>query len=296
MGINMRNNMGNNIKKNDNTFFNNFNTFNILNEKWDNVFNFCIGYFIQFNYSENLIKIIKRIKSNKILFIGIFLFFSWYWSNILLTINYYFMLIDSIIISLLILQNNCINTNSRRLAKNVILLALTSFNLIGGVMTMLMIMFIYLEYSKFINRIIFKFLKFIIKIIGNMCPPVYLLYPDIKLFNFDDPDMTIVDNKKKYKNNKKSHDYRKYIDLDLKNKKSNSSSDSDNESELESESESSSETKSNSNSESNLNLNSKSLFPTISSFKRSKNKSKNNFNKSNKKSKKKFIFSESMSS
>lgn len=101
------------------------------------------------------------------------------------------MLIDSLIISLLVLQNNSINTNSRRLAKNVILIALSSINLIGGILTLLLVSFIYMEYSKFFGRLIFKFIKFIIKIIGNIFPPVYLLYPDIKLFSFEEPDMTI---------------------------------------------------------------------------------------------------------
>jgi hypothetical protein len=133
------------------------------------------------------------------------------------------MLIDSLVISLLILQNNCVEINSRRLAKNVILITLTTMNLIGGIMTLLLVSFVYMEYSKFIGRLIFKFIKFIIKIFGNIFPPIYLLYPDIKLFNFEDPDMTIVSNK----NNKHKNS--------IKPTSSDSDSDSDSDSSVQSE-------------------------------------------------------------
>ena len=185
-------------------------SFDNLNNNWDNIFKFCINYFTQYNYSLSIINVVKKMHSNKILFILIFLIISWFWSNILLQIVYYFMLIDSIIISLLILQNNSINSNSRRLGKNIILIAMTTFNLIGGILSMFLLSFIYMEYSKFINRIIFKFIKFFLKLLGNIFPPVYILYPDIKLFNFDDPDMTIVDNKNK-------QDYNKYSCYNLLN-------------------------------------------------------------------------------
>jgi hypothetical protein len=191
----------NNANKPHNNYFNNFKLFNKFNTKWDIMFNFCINYFQQNNYSKNIINGAKTIHSNKSFFLIIFVFASWFWSSLVLNFVYYFMLIDSLIISLLVLQNNCVGINSRRLAKNIILMFLTSLNFVGGVLTLLMVSFIYMEYSKFVGRLIFKLIKFFIKIIGNVFPPVYLLYPDIKLFNFEDPDMTICDdlNKKNIK-------------------------------------------------------------------------------------------------
>jgi len=177
------------IKKTN--YFDNFIFFNKFNKNWEILFKFILHYFKKYNYSNLLFNLIKFIYLNKSIFIIIFFLFSWVWSKFILNIIYYFMLFDSIIISLLVLQNNSVNTNSRRLCKNVILIGLTYLNLIGGMITLLLIMFIYIEYSKFINRIIFKFLKFILKILSNIFPPVCILYPDIKLFNFDDPDMTI---------------------------------------------------------------------------------------------------------
>ena len=59
---------------------------------------------------------------------------------------------------------------------------------------------------------------------GNIFPPIYLLYPDIKLFNFEDPDMTIHEN-----SNKKNIKLFKPSSSD-----SNTSSSSDSESEYKS--------------------------------------------------------------
>ena len=193
-----KNNISQNKYDNDNNnFLSNFKLFNKFNEKWDIIFNFCINYFYQNNYSKNIINFVRTIHSNKTFCLIFLMFVSWFWSNFVLNIIYCFMLIDCLIISLLVLQNNCVDINSRRLAKNVILITLTSMNLIGSIMTLLLVTFIYMEYSKFIGRLIFKFIKFIIKIMGNVFPPVYLLYPDIKLFNFEDPDMTIRPDKNK---------------------------------------------------------------------------------------------------
>lgn len=183
-----------NNNKSNNNYLTNFKLFNKFNTKWDIMFNFCINYFQQNNYSKSIINIVKTIQSNKSFCLIIFVLASWFWSNLVLNFVYYFMLCDSLIISLLVLQNNCVGINSRRLAKNIILMTLTSINIIGGMMTLLMVSFIYMEYSKFVGRLIFKLIKFFIKIIGNIFPPIYLLYPDIKLFNFEDPDMTICDN------------------------------------------------------------------------------------------------------
>ena len=281
-------------KKDNPNILDKYVSFGKMNEKWDEIFNFTIKYFIYNKYSDFIINSIKKIKTNKIFFWILFIVASWYWSQLLLSLMYLLMLFDSIILSLLIIQNNSITSNSRRLSKNVILIALTSLNLIGGILSLITLMFIYMEWSKSINIIIFKIIKFVLKTIGNFCPWVYLMYPGIKLFSFDESDMTIKENsdsssfkkiKKKIKKNETDNVY-SYIDLDLKNKSSNSNSNSSSSTNIfSSESETQSETKS----ESKLILNSKSYFPTISSIKKnikSKNSNKNKKNKNNKNIKK----------
>jgi len=286
----------NNIHQNqqnqqNNNFLSNFKLFNSFDKKWDIVFNFCIGYFSQNNYSNNIINFVKTIHSNKSFCLILFVLASWFWSNLLLSLFYCFMLIDSLVISLLILQNNCVETNSRRLAKNVILISLTSMNLIGGIMTLLLVSFIYMEYSKFIGRLIFKFIKFLIKIFGNIFPPIYLLYPDIKLFNFEDPDMTIRSDKKeniKHKNIMKPSSSDSESNYDSGHySESDSDSDSDSESDSKSNSSSVHQKK---NTKQKIKKHKKkfdSTYPTISTIKydvfKDKIFEKNNKNKKNKK-------------
>jgi hypothetical protein len=207
-----------------NNYLNNFVLVNKFNENWNILFNFFILYFKQYKYSELLINFIKSIQSNKNIFLLFFIFASWFWSNFLLRLIYIFVLTDSIIISLLVLQNNSINHNSRRLCKNIILIAFTNF--IGGIFTLVMILFVYLEYSKLINRILFKIIKFMIKLIAYIFPPIYLLYPDIKLFNFDDPDNTIEEkfdykNIKNFKYKNKDKNQKKFKKLKINNILSN---------------------------------------------------------------------------
>lgn len=279
MGHKTQNNSNGKTKSSvkNNNFLSNFKLFNKFNEKWDGIFDFCIRYFYQNNYSKNTINIIKSIHSNKIFCLGIFILASWFWSGLILNLFYFFMLIDSLIISLLILQNNSLNTNSRRLAKNIVLIAISSMNLIGGIMTLLLVSFIYMEYSKFIGRLIFKFIKFFIKIFGNIFPPIYMLYPDIKLFNFEDPDMTIHDDKnnnkhiKIYKSTSSESETDSNIETNSNTESDYSSSDSGSDSG--SESSSKYKVKKNTKTDKTKKFNGKktksngSTFPTISTIK-----------------------------
>ena len=172
-------------------YLNNFALFNKFDGGWNVFFNFINEYVQYYWESDTALKLIKFVQKNKTAFLIISFGICYLWSNYVLQILYHFMLIDSIVLSLLVLQNSSLIANSRRLSKNIILLALTSLNIIGGMITLFVVMFIYMEYSKFINRIAFKFLKFILKLVGNVFPPIYLLYPDIQLFNFDNPDQTL---------------------------------------------------------------------------------------------------------
>ena len=178
------------MKNNLNRFLQ-FNSINKLNEKWELFFNFLFTNIKKYKWCEHFIEYFKIIYKNKIFFILFIILTGWYWSSLLLKILYLFMLIDSLVISLLVLQNKSININSRRLCKNVILIFMTNINLIGGMFSLLMMIFMYMEYSKLINRIIFKFIKFSFKLISNFIPFINVIYPQIKFLNFEDPDNTI---------------------------------------------------------------------------------------------------------
>lgn len=172
------------------------NAINKLNEKWEMFFAFLFKNIKKYTWSEHIIEYLKTIYSNKMFCIFFIILISWFWSNLLLKLLYVFMLIDSIVMSLLVLQNNSININSRRLCKNVILMFMININLIGDILSLLLIIFIYMEYSKLINRIIFKFIKFIFKLLSNFIPYINTIYPQIKNLNFEDPDNTIYTDSK----------------------------------------------------------------------------------------------------
>lgn len=201
---------------------------NKLNDNWNFFYNFIINYINNNNkipIMNMLGKIILTIQNNKILTTILFIIISWLWSNILLKILFYFLIIDSTIISLLVLQNSEIFTNSRRLCKNVILIGLICFNVIGGLFSLLTMLFIYMEYSKFINRILFKLLKFSLKTVGNICPLIYCFYPQIELLSFENPDMTIITQEADINNIIDLHDINNFdnnhIENSNKNKKLN---------------------------------------------------------------------------
>lgn len=56
----------------NNNLLSSFKLFNKFNDKWDIVFNFCINYFNQNNYSKTIINIVKTIHSNKSFFLIFF--------------------------------------------------------------------------------------------------------------------------------------------------------------------------------------------------------------------------------
>lgn len=193
-------------KKKNNNILLQLNSINKLNEKWESFFQFLFSYVKKYKWAESFMEYFKVIYRNKMACTIVFLLAGWFWSNLLLKILYYFVLVDSLIISLLVLQNKLINTNSRRLCKNVILIFMTNANLIGGLISLSIIMFMYMEYSKLINRIIFKFIKFLFKLVSNFLPFINALYPQIKYLNFDDPDNTIYTDSKSNNKNDSTHD------------------------------------------------------------------------------------------
>jgi hypothetical protein len=182
------------------------------------------------NNFKFIIPVIDLINSNKLaLLLFLFMFMYIFSDYIIYLINLY-LLLDSVIISLIILQNNALHINSRRLAKNIILKTLLYFNFIGSTLTFLFVVFIYNEHNKFINRIIFKFIKLIIYMITKIIPYSNILYADAKLLNFDEHDKTMDSDEyystlksKKYNSNKTNKNNKNNKTIDNSNSISKSS-------------------------------------------------------------------------
>jgi len=185
------------------------------------------------NKNKNLLwslPIIKGIKSNINIILLFLTIISLYYSNYFINLLQYFILFDSIILSILVLQSSKNFLNSRRLAKNVISMFILSINVIGSLFSILTVILIYFGFNKFISKTIFKFVEIFINFIKSTVPIISDLYPTIKMIDHNKPiestELDTSDNvseseipdSKKFKNNKEYKFYKKLID-DIKTDK-----------------------------------------------------------------------------
>lgn len=164
-----------------------------INVWWNMFYVGSVNFLSKYKFAKQIVKLINCIHKNQLVALALFLFIAWFFSKTLLNILYYFIMLDSMILALVVLQNQDVNYNSRRLCKNVILNGLIQTGVIGGIFTLCLVMFVYMEYSKFINRLIFKIVKFLFKICGKTFPFVYTMYPQIQHLSFKGSDQTIRD-------------------------------------------------------------------------------------------------------
>lgn len=174
--------------------------------------------------------IIKSIKSNINIILIFFTIISLYYSNYFIKLLESFILFDSIILSILVLQSSKNFFNSRRLAKNVISMFILSINIIGSLFSILTVILIYFGFNKFISKTIFKFVEIFINFIKSTIPIISDLYPTIKMIDHNKPiestELDISDNEseseipnlKKNKNNKEYKFYKKLME-DIKTDK-----------------------------------------------------------------------------
>lgn len=177
----------------DQTLGSNLKSINKINIWWNMFHIESIKYLSKYKFAKQIVKLINSIHNNQLFSLVLFLFVAWFFSKTLLNILYYFITLDSMILALVILQNQDVNSNSRRLCKNVILSGLIQSGVIGGIFTLCAVMFVYMEYSKFINRFIFKIVKFLFKMCGKTFPFVHTMYPQIQMLSFKESDQTIRD-------------------------------------------------------------------------------------------------------
>jgi len=133
-----------------------------------------------------LIPILKYIHLNpQIIIIG-FSVFGFFFANVVIDLVFVLLLLDSIILSLLVLHSIALKEKSRRLSKNVLGLFLLYFNPLGSIVTMVIACFLYTNYSKFTSKLIIKLLENIILFCLTNIPFIGLLYPESKFIKQDD--------------------------------------------------------------------------------------------------------------
>ena len=138
------------------------------------------------NKNKNLswcLPIIKIIKSNLNFILLIFLFVTLYYSSYFINLFQFFILFDSIILSVIVLQSGKDKVSSRRLAKNVISLFVLTINIIGSLFSILLVLLIYYSFNKFISKSIFKIIEIFINFVSSTLPFIKDLYPSIHLID-----------------------------------------------------------------------------------------------------------------
>ena len=113
------------------------------------------------------------------------------YSCFILQIFYYMILIDSFILSFIILQDRPIKKNCRRLAKNVISLFISSNSC--SIFNVILTFVLYFEISKPLSRFILKIIKIITMLLANYVPYLNKLYPTCKNLSFNDEKSSSTD-------------------------------------------------------------------------------------------------------
>jgi hypothetical protein len=130
-----------------------------------------------------LLPIIKLFKKNpNMLLLSFLLLCLVFLSNI---INLFFTLIfiDSIVLSLLIFNNNTIKLNARKLARNVLSLFILYTNLLGNIVSLTLVILMFNDNNRFIKSFIINFLGKIINFVFSIFPIIKKVYPSIVELN-----------------------------------------------------------------------------------------------------------------
>ena len=203
-----------------------------LTDNSDKIFNKYLDELTKYIKNKNkrlswCLPIIKIIKSNINFILLIFLFVTLYYSSCFINLFTFFILFDSIILSVIVLQSGKDISSSRRLAKNVISLFILTINIIGSLFSILLVLLIYFSFNKYISNIIFKIIEMFINFVSNTLPFVKDLYPSIQLIDhnkhFESTELASSDSESEseseyesdtgYDKNKKEHKfYKKLID------------------------------------------------------------------------------------
>ena len=132
-----------------------------------------------------LLPLIKVFKKNpNMLLLSFLLLCLVFLSNI---VNLFFVLIltDAIVLSLLIFNNTSIKLNARKLARNVLSLFILYTNILGNIISLILVILMFSDSSKFIKSFIINFLGKIINFMFSFFPIVKKIYPSITELNSD---------------------------------------------------------------------------------------------------------------
>ena len=159
-------------------FFNNYE--NKINNKLEEITILIKEKYKNLKFLLPLIKVFK--KNPNMLLLSFLLLCLVFLSNI---VNLFFILIliDSIVLSLLIFNNTTIKLNARKLARNVLSLFVLYTNILGNIVSLIIVILMFNDSSKFIKSFIINFLGKVINFVFSFFPIVKKIYPSISELN-----------------------------------------------------------------------------------------------------------------
>jgi small-conductance mechanosensitive channel len=135
-----------------------------------------------------MINFFDAINENTSMVIATLFIICLIYSCIVLQIFYYIILIDSLFLSFIILQDSPIKKNCRRLAKNVISLFISGNSC--SIFNVILTLTLYFEISKPLSKFILKIIKIIVLLLSNYAPFLNRIYPSSKNLSFNDTDFS----------------------------------------------------------------------------------------------------------
>lgn len=142
---------------------------------------------LKYKYFKFLLPILKYIYYNPFYIFILICIISSLFSLCILNFLFMFMLVNSFIISLLILHNVNIKKYSKKLSKNVLSMFILYLNPMGSLITLLIVSILYSNYSKITSKLIIKILESIVIFIFSVIPFLKYIYPDSKYIKNNNP-------------------------------------------------------------------------------------------------------------
>jgi hypothetical protein len=132
-----------------------------------------------------LVPLLKILKKNPSIFILGVLFFCFIFLSNILNIFFSLILFDAIILSLLIFHNSHIKINARKLARNVLSLFILYTNILGNIISFLLVFLMFNNSNKFLKSFIINFIGKILNFIFSVFPYIKNIYPTLIDINSD---------------------------------------------------------------------------------------------------------------
>ena len=129
-----------------------------------------------------LVPLLDYISNNTNVILSGFFIICLFYAYFILYIFHYIILIDSFILSFIILQDTCNKKNSRRLAKNVISLFISSNS--SSIFNVIITFLLYFEISKPLSKFILKIIRILTMLLATYIPFLNSVYPTCKNLSF----------------------------------------------------------------------------------------------------------------